>query len=82
MTQTSSLPKRTVPFRQVTFKYKLVDIIESEGKLVIAVVLPFRPYVERGGINNQPVIDVKPFQSSSRQHCDQLEAFVKAVQDR
>ena len=46
------------------------------------MVLPFKPYVERGGVNNRPLIDVQSFQSTSRHHADQLEAFVSAVHNR
>ena len=54
----------------------------QDGKLVIAVVLPFKPFVERGGVNNRPLIDVEAFQSKSRHHGDQLETFVNAVHNR
>ena len=65
------------------FKLKSnVKVNYSDGKLIIAVVLPFKPYVERGGINNRPVIDVQSYQSVSRHHCDQLDTFVMAVQNR
>jgi len=63
-----------------TFITKAHGALVKDGKLVIAVVLPFNPYVERGGINNKPLIDVSLYQSSSRFHSDQLEVFVKAIE--
>lgn len=64
------------------FLNKAHAALNPDGKLIIAVVLPFKPYVERGGINNRPVIDVQSYQSVSRHHCDQLDTFVMAVQNR
>ena len=53
-----------------------------DGILLIAVVLPFNPYVERGGINNKPLKDISEFKSTSKMHSDQLDAFISAVENR
>ena len=55
-------------------------MLNPNGLLLIAVVLPFNPYVERGGKDNKPLVDISAYQSSSRNHWDQIENFVNAIQ--
>lgn len=63
-----------------SFIEKAHGALKSNGVLLIAVVLPFNPYVERGGVDNKPLVDISAYQSTSRNHCDQLETFVNAIQ--
>lgn len=64
------------------FLQKANRVLNSDGILLIAVVLPFNPYVERGGINNKPLKDISEFKSTSKMHSDQLDAFISAVENR
>ena len=52
-----------------------------DGYLFIAIVLPFNPYVERGGNGeSKPLKDVSHFQCKSRKYPEQLKCFVSAVE--
>jgi len=62
------------------FIQKAHSVLNPNGILLIAVVLPFNPYVERGGKDNKPLVDISAYQSSSRNHWDQVENFVNAIQ--
>ena len=53
----------------------------SDGFLLIAIVLPFTPYVERGGTGvNKPLSDVSHFQCRKGKYPDQVKCFVEAVE--
>lgn len=55
--------------------------IEDDGFLFIAIVLPFNPYVERGGTGeSKPITDVSHYQCKSRKYPEQLKCFVSAVE--
>ena len=52
-----------------------------DGFLFIAIVLPFNPYVERGGTGeSKPITDVSHYQCKSRKYPEQLKCFVSAVE--
>lgn len=57
--------------------------LNLDGILIIAIVLPYRPYVERGGtITNKPYADVHKFISPSRKYVDQVDTFITAVEKK
>ena len=57
--------------------------LNLDGILIIAIVLPYRPYVERGGtITNKPYADVHKFISQSRKYVDQVDTFITAVEKK
>merc|ERR1712037_11334 len=65
------------------FLDKAYDALAPDGILIIAIVLPYRPYVERGGtIANKPYADVHKFISPSRKYVDQVDRFIKAVEKK
>ena len=64
----------------ITLYFQAHSVLNPNGILLIAVVLPFNPYVERGGKDNKPLVDISAYQSTSRNHWDQVETFVKAIQ--
>lgn len=63
------------------FLENATDAVQDDGFLFIAIVLPFNPYVERGGNGeSKPLKDVSHFQCKSRKYPEQLKCFVSAVE--
>lgn len=63
------------------FLANATEAIDDDGFLFIAIVLPFSPYVERGGTgDSKPIDDVSHYQCKSRSYPDQLKCFVSAVE--
>ena len=77
------MPPRGHQFEKISQCYfQAHSVLNPNGILLIAVVLPFNPYVERGGKDNKPLVDISAYQSSSRNHWDQIESFVNAIQQK